>query len=425
MSNKRRQQPSRAPGQQTAGQLSARASASLTAALGPPSVPVPGISDAGGRIASTVPTVPAALNSEGRPGNASPLTITTVGCGVLKDAEPQALGLTYWFDAPANAVAAALTIRFTGRRLGIQGLAGASDTFVTDATIDPVLPTGGRIAVTARVLDVAPGQWQVSATPLTTAKEWPGPQPPTVSRRGGTAFAPVVRVRAPGVRLGIWPLMVLLGTMVALVVESTLAQAHGLPVPRLLAITFLACLSGVVGAKIYYLATHRGEKLRLLTVGMSLQGFVLASIGTLMFGALATDLPVGATLDVATPGLLFGAAVGRLGCFYGGCCAGRPTASGWGLWSSNRSLGVRRIPVQLMDSAVAVILGLIALGLVMAHDAPATGLVFVGTLAAYTLARQLLFPLRDLPRKTPHGRHVTLVVTTAVVLGVIAIATFA
>lgn len=62
-------------------------------------------------------------------------------------------------------------------------------------------------------------------------------------------------------------------------------------------------------------------------VGMSLQGFVLAALGTVALGSVALGLPLGAALDASAPGLLFGAAIGRIGCFVGGCCAGRPTAS--------------------------------------------------------------------------------------------------
>ena len=42
--------------------------------------------------------------------------------------------------------------------------------------------------------------------------------------------------------------------------------------------------------------------------------------------------------------------------------------------------------------------------------AAGAGLVFVATLAAYVLGRQVLFPLRSIPRITAHGRTITLLV---------------
>src|SRR6202795_1230461 len=47
-------------------------------------------------------------------------------------------------------------------------------------------------------------------------------------------------------------------------------------------------------------------------------------------GALAARLrgvPVARFLDTAAPGLALGACLTRIGCFLGGCCWGRPTAS--------------------------------------------------------------------------------------------------
>lgn len=150
---------------------------------------------------------------------------------------------------------------------------------------------------------------------------------------------------------------------------------------------------------------------------MSIQGFVLAAVFTLVGGALATGVPVGAALDVTTPGLLLGMMVGRFGCFFGGCCAGRPTASRWGLWSSDRVVGVRRVPVQLMESVVAGVLaaGSAAVLLVLAH--PADGVVFLMGVGAYTFARQLLFPLRAIPRSTSYGRAVVMTSTAVVTTG--------
>jgi redox-sensing transcriptional repressor len=41
---------------------------------------------------------------------------------------------------------------------------------------------------------------------------------------------------------------------------------------------------------------------------------------------------------------MLGLAVGRVGCFFTGCCASRSSASRWALWSSNRSVGLRTRP---------------------------------------------------------------------------------
>ncbi|WP_341252276.1 prolipoprotein diacylglyceryl transferase family protein [Euzebya pacifica] len=157
---------------------------------------------------------------------------------------------------------------------------------------------------------------------------------------------------------------------------------------------------------------------------MCIQGFVIAAIATVLVGAPLAGLAVLTLLDVTAPALLFGMTIGRVGCLLGGCCVGRPTASRWGMWSSDRRLGMRRIPIQLLESSTALALGVVAAAVVWTGASQPAGATFVGSMAAYTLARQLLFPLRAGARRTTHGRVITLVVSalvfTAAVAAVIA-----
>jgi phosphatidylglycerol:prolipoprotein diacylglycerol transferase len=223
--------------------------------------------------------------------------------------------------------------------------------------------------------------------------------------------------------------LVTAGVVIALTVQWRLAARAHLPTTATLSVSLIASVVGLLGAKIYYLAEHgldRPVKPRaLLTAGMCIQGFVVAAIATASMGMRVAGVAIGTFVDVTAPGLLFGMSIGRLGCFFGGCCAGRPTASRWGLWSSDRCVGTRRIPTQLFESALALVLGVAALFAVLSGAVRPAGVVFVGAIAAYTLGRQLLFPLRDLPRKTSHGRVLTMAVAAAVVLVDIAVAVVA
>ena len=113
-------------------------------------------------------------------------------------------------------------------------------------------------------------------------------------------------------------------------------------------------------------------------------------------------------------------AIGRVGCFFAGCCGGPPTASRWGVWSSDQRVGARRIPTQLLELVLAGILGLLVLVAVLSHGS-AGGAIFVAALAAYTLGRQGLLRLRAEPRQTRLGGLLTaalaaLVLIAAVVL---------
>lgn len=65
---------------------------------------------------------------------------------------------------------------------------------------------------------------------------------------------------------------------------------------------------------------------------------------------------------------------------------------------------MRRIPTQLLESAAAVTIGLVALAIAWTTSPQPSGALFTGAIAAYTPARQVLFPLRAGPRHTAHGR---------------------
>ncbi|MBI2708874.1 MAG: prolipoprotein diacylglyceryl transferase [Actinobacteria bacterium] len=363
-------------------------------------------------------------------------------CEPIDDLEPQALGVTYWFDTPTDGEPFTVKVRYTGRRSGVKGKAGKGDAFDVVETLEDVLPGSGPVAVTTWLSDVTPGEWQVTAAGTierpgaggaagreprsrrSGAGSAAGKRLPSASSTGRTGYAPVIRVRAPGARLGAWPGLVSLGVVVALIMQSVLARRNDLPATRILLISLVASLIGLVGAKVYYYVEHRGRDLSLVTAGMCIQGFVLGAVGALVVESLLFGVSVGQVVDVSTPGLLFAMCIGRFGCFFGGCCVGRPTGSRWGLWSSDRRLGLRRIPTQLLESTLAFSIGLVALVAVLARSEGPAGTIFVASIAAYTLGRQLLFPLRDLPRHTHNGRTLTMVIAGAIALAAVGLALF-
>ena len=411
---------------QTATPSVAKAPAPPSAAVPAPVAAPAGASAPSGRasVATAPPPSPARAPFLAGHMPDGPVQVMSWNCSQVEGMEPQGLGMTYWFDAAPSGDPYPVSVRFTGHRVSGDGEPGPKDTFETVRTIQRVVPGSGRVAMTTRVPGLPHGTWEVTATPvlLKGADGRPAQPPPPVpmphgSSTGTTAFLPVVNVRAPGVRIGAWPALVSLGFLAAMILQWVLGVQRDLPVGRILVVSLIASLVGLVGAKVYYLATHRAEKANALTAGMSVQGFVIAAVSVLVLAGWVAGIPVGAMLDVSAPGLLLGMTIGRLGCFFGGCCAGLPTASRWGIWSSDRGVGVRRIPVQLLESAMAGTVAALTLVAVIVLDPPVGGLLFLAGLSAYTFGRQVLFPLRGIPRKTAQGRLVTMVVTGLVLVG--------
>jgi phosphatidylglycerol:prolipoprotein diacylglycerol transferase len=363
-----------------------------------------------------------------RPSTAPYLRVSMVDCAQLADAPPQALGITYWFDADREGEPRPAAVRFTGHRSGVVAGPGPTDTFTVTETIKAVPPGCGRVAITSRIVDVAPGEWTVTAVRDDPAPSNQGAGQRDASGLGSTGFSPLIGVRAPGVHLGAWPLFVGTGGTVALVLQSRLAAQSHLPVRPIFTVSVIACVAGLLGARIYHVAQHDLRRVASprawIRAGMCIQGFVIAALVTATIGAIAEGISVPHLLDLTAPALLIGMAIGRLGCFFGGCCAGRPTASRWGLWSSDRRIGISRIPTQLLESALCLGIGAAALAARHSTVASIPGAVFIGAIAVYTLGRQMLLPLRDLPRATSYGRPVAIAVTATVVLAVLLVAIF-
>lgn len=345
------------------------------------------------------------------------LIVERSGCDALADVEPQSLGLTYWFEPEPNGDPYRLQIRFEGRRERSGSDFGPADRFSVVESVEHIVPGSGPIALTTRVTGIAPGSWTVSAAPVNPrgaarvkrrGRVSSSRRTDATSTEGNTAFAPVIGVRAPGARLGAWPALVATGVVVALVVQALLASRAGLAEVRLVTVSLGASLIGLVGAKVYYLAEHRQGLRGGLTAGMCIQGFVLGAIGALVVGALLGGIALGPALDVSAPGLLLAMGIGRLGCFFGGCCAGRPSGGRWALWSSDRRLGARRIPVQLAESVLAATTGLAALALAWSTNRTGFPAIFVGFFALFVVGRQMLFPYRAIPRHTRIGRPMTI-----------------
>lgn len=329
-------------------------------------------------------------------------------CASLEnEASGQTLVVSYSFTAAPEGDPYPVVVVVAGRLVGEAQAPGAT-TFSVSGRVHRVIPGCGRVTLTLRIPDLAPGEWEVTATPTADSGPADGAHR-TVSGRGVTSFSLLAPLVGPGLRIGGWPAMVTAGALLGLALQTVLAHRVGLAVTPLLWVTLTACVLGVLGAKLYYAATHRDEKHGFVGLGMSVQGFVLVAFGVIVAATSLLRMPVGLVLDVSAPALLLGQAVGRIGCWFGGCCVGRPTAGRWGVWAADRVVGVRRIPVRLMESVTAMTLAISATTTVLLGPPRPVGWLFLAAVSAYVMARQLLLPLRELPRATRHGRSLVLV----------------
>jgi phosphatidylglycerol---prolipoprotein diacylglyceryl transferase len=155
-----------------------------------------------------------------------------------------------------------------------------------------------------------------------------------------------------------------------------------------LAAVALVAVTALVGAHGLFVLLH-GAGPGLWTGGLASMGGIVAGLAASWSIALATRRPAGELLDAIVPAALLALAVGRIGCFFAGCCYGRPTALPWGIVFPQLGPPARH-PLQLYSAA-----GDLALLLLLAARAAGPGVVACRGCIGFGMLRALLETLRD------------------------------
>jgi phosphatidylglycerol---prolipoprotein diacylglyceryl transferase len=154
---------------------------------------------------------------------------------------------------------------------------------------------------------------------------------------------------------------------------------RGLPTDRVLDLVAAMIVAGLLGARLLYAVvypqTFEGSPWRIFwpvlpdgTVGLSgliYYGGILGAIPVVVLLARQWRLPLRRLLDAGAPALALGTAIGRLGCFFNGCCFGLPASVPPGVIfpvtspAGLHAPGVPLHPVQLYMSASALVIALL------------------------------------------------------------------
>jgi len=130
--------------------------------------------------------------------------------------------------------------------------------------------------------------------------------------------------------------MMVIGFLAALWLMRRIMKRLGQDPDRVSSVAMYALLSGIIGARVFYVIHHHdlfaGRLMEAFAVwqgGLELLGGVIAAIGFLWFYLWKFKLPKRLYLDILAIGLMVGLGFGRLGCLMNGCCHGKCSDVSW------------------------------------------------------------------------------------------------
>jgi phosphatidylglycerol:prolipoprotein diacylglycerol transferase len=182
------------------------------------------------------------------------------------------------------------------------------------------------------------------------------------------------------------------------------ARVRNLDPVRILDLGIYIIIAALIGAKLLLLITdfqtfrnNPGELLSLARSGGVFYGGLILAVIVAVWYIRRVKLPLWTTCDVFAPGIALGHVIGRFGCFFAGCCYGRPTTRPWGIVFSDpfaaanvgTPLGVHLHPTQLYEAGaeLAILIGLL---LTERKGRPFQGRTFWLYILLYAISRYVI-----------------------------------
>lgn len=177
---------------------------------------------------------------------------------------------------------------------------------------------------------------------------------------------PILFQRGP-ITIYTYGVLVATGVLLALWYSRRQAPHFGLDPDRVWNVGIYGVLSGLIVAKLWLISLYAGYywqhpreifALSTLQSGGTFYGGVIGALAVLFIYNRFAKVPLLPLMDTFAVGLPLGHAIGRLGCFFAGCCYGKPTWLPWGVTFTSPTaaelvgtpLGVPLHPTQLYES---------------------------------------------------------------------------
>ncbi len=190
------------------------------------------------------------------------------------------------------------------------------------------------------------------------------------------------------------------------------ARSWGLDQARVLDLGIYIIISALLGAKLLLLVTdfrtftsNPRELLTLARSGGVFYGGLIVAVVVALWYIRRIKLPLWTTCDVFAPGIALGHVVGRLGCFFAGCCYGKPTSQPWAITFTNpfaaanvgTPLNTPLHPTQLYEAGIEAVI-LVLLLATESRGRRFAGRTFWLYMLLYSISRYVIEIYRGDPR---------------------------
>lgn len=210
-----------------------------------------------------------------------------------------------------------------------------------------------------------------------------------------------------GLALHTYGLMIALGFLLGMLYVKMESERTGLDPQKTLDLFFWVMVGGILGARVFYIINSVdhfwSDPLVFFKVwegGLVFQGGVIGALIVAIIFIRKNQMPFFKTTDVFAPPLALGHALGRIGCFFAGCCFGKqcdpdefPFAV---IFPHNHETvappGIPLYPTQLMESLGEFLLFFFLL--FYRKKKPFDGAVFLIYLIVYSVLRSIMEVLR-------------------------------
>jgi phosphatidylglycerol---prolipoprotein diacylglyceryl transferase len=190
------------------------------------------------------------------------------------------------------------------------------------------------------------------------------------------------------------------------------AQARGLDAAKVLDLGIYIIISALIGAKLLLVVTDfrtfQSDPQELLTLARSggvFYGGLILAVSVALWYIRRAGLPLWTTCDAFAPGIALGHVVGRFGCFFAGCCYGKPTTVPWAITFTDpfaaanvgTPLNMPLHPTQLYEAGAEFMILMILLG-TERKGRPFAGRTFWLYMLLYAISRFIIEIYRGDPR---------------------------